>query len=114
MPKRTKARDRGWRDWYQLQRWRKQAKHQLRQQPWCLFCEQQGIATPATIADHVEPHHGNYSAFWFGKLQSLCARCHSSTKAFAERRGYSHESDANGYPLDAHHPANRLPHTHKA
>jgi 5-methylcytosine-specific restriction protein A len=106
MPKLTKTKDRGWRDWYQLERWRKQSRYQLQLEPWCRFCAERGIAMPATIADHVEPHHGNPSAFWFGKLQSLCARCHSGAKAFAERHGYSQEIGSDGYPIDPNHPAN--------
>jgi hypothetical protein len=45
-----------------------------------------GIATPATIADHVESHRGDWSAFLTGKLQSLCARCHDSLKKLHDRR----------------------------
>jgi hypothetical protein len=77
---RTKAIDRGWRDWYQLQRWRNRAKYQLQQEPFCVMCAQQDRAVMATIADHIEPHRGDWNEFRLGKLQSLCARCHSSSK----------------------------------
>jgi 5-methylcytosine-specific restriction enzyme A len=106
MGKRTKSRDRGWRDWYQKERLRKNAKYQLAKQPWCRLCADRGVATAARIADHVTAHRGDEMAFWFGRLQSLCAHCHSSTKAFAERRGYRSEIDANGYPVDPAHPCN--------
>jgi hypothetical protein len=45
-----------------------------------------GVATPATIADHVESHRGDWSAFLSGKLQSLCAPCHDSLKKLHDRR----------------------------
>jgi hypothetical protein len=96
------------RDWYQLQRWRNRAKLQLKLQPLCEFCQQRGIVTPATIADHIEPHRGDWNAFWLNSLQSLCAQCHSSTKRRQELRGYDASAIGDdGWPLDEKHPANR-------
>jgi 5-methylcytosine-specific restriction endonuclease McrA len=77
---RTKSIDRGVRDWYQLQRWRNRAKHQLQLEPFCAFCMLDNRAVMATIADHVTPHNGDANAFWLGELQSLCAHCHNSSK----------------------------------
>jgi hypothetical protein len=33
---------------------------------------ERAIVTPATICDHVEPHHGDVNKFWLGPFQSLC------------------------------------------
>ena len=60
-----------------------------------------------TVADHLERHAGDYQAFWFGPLQSLCASCHSSRKQQAERVGYHYGCDVRGHPLDPNHPWNR-------
>jgi hypothetical protein len=48
------------------------------------MCEKAGRLTPAIVADHVERHNGRHDAFWYGKLQSLCASCHSSDKQWEE------------------------------
>src|SRR5262245_2256881 len=36
-----------------------------------------GRVTPASVADHVTPHRGDYTAFRLGALRSLCAACHN-------------------------------------
>jgi 5-methylcytosine-specific restriction endonuclease McrA len=94
--------------WYGWQRWRKRARHQLREHPLCAMCLQQGIVVPATVADHVVPHKQNQRAFWFGTLQSLCAAHHNITKQLIELHGYSTDVDADGWPIDRRHPANRI------
>jgi 5-methylcytosine-specific restriction endonuclease McrA len=99
-----KIRDRGWRDWYQLERWRKLRRHQLRVEPLCAMCLVKGIATPATIADHVEHHGGDWNRFILGRLQSLCEHCHNSSKRFIEQKGYLPDVGADGWPLDPRHP----------
>jgi hypothetical protein len=71
---------------------------QLKQRPLCKFCLERGLVTPATIADHVEPHKGNWSAFVTGKLQSLCEPCHKSAKRQVELRGYRFDIGVDGYP----------------
>jgi 5-methylcytosine-specific restriction enzyme A len=68
------------------------------------MCLKEGRTTPATCVDHVEPHKGDYNKFVLGKLQSLCATCHSSTKAIVEKRGYDTAIGADGMPLDPRHP----------
>jgi len=90
--------------WYCRSNWLKRQRHQLRVQPLCEFCLQEGRLTPASVADHVEPHGGDYTKFRLGKLQSLCASCHSSTKAIVEKRGYDPAIGADGMPLDPRHP----------
>jgi hypothetical protein len=89
--------DQDWRSWYQLERWRRIRRAQLRREPLCAFCLIKGIATPATIADHVEPHRGDWMAFLTGKLQSLCAPCHDSSKKLHENR---QELDDDGWPIE--------------
>ena len=71
------------------------------------MCSAAGKITPATVADHVVPHRGDYNKFVLGKLQSLCAYHHNSTKKVEEARGYSTEVSATtGWPVDPSHPAN--------
>ena len=93
-----------WRTWYSLQRWRRRAHHQLRLEPLCALCAEQGRVTPATIADHFPPHKGDWNKFRLGPLRSLCASCHSRSLG---DRGYSDAIDANGFPVDEKHPFNR-------
>jgi 5-methylcytosine-specific restriction endonuclease McrA len=104
MPKLKKNHDRGSRDWYQKQRWRNRAKHQLRVEPLCRLCLQRGIVTAATVCDHVQPHRGGVNKFWLGELQSLCKPCHDRDKKFLERRGYLPDVGPDGWPLDPRHP----------
>ena len=98
---------RGYRDWYQLEAWRRRAKLQLLLDPLCAYCLQRGLVVPAEIADHVERHGGDYTKFLIGKLQSLCRSCHSSIKAYEERRGFRLGVSEHGWPLDPRHPVNR-------
>jgi 5-methylcytosine-specific restriction enzyme A len=67
----------------------------------------EGRVVAAEVADHVEPHHNDINKFMLGKLQSLCASCHSSTKAVIERRGYDPAIGVDGMPLDRRHPVYR-------
>jgi 5-methylcytosine-specific restriction protein A len=91
---------------YNSQRWRRVARYQLMVEPLCAFCLTRGLAVPASIVDHVEPHHGDLSKFWMGKLQSLCATCHNRDKSPEERRGYRLDVGTDGWPTDPRHPAN--------
>ena len=95
---------RGWRDWYQLERWRKRARYQLRMEPFCRLCLARGIPVAATVCDHIEPHHGDWNMFWLGATQSLCASCHSSAKKQTETLGYAPGVGPDGWPLDPRHP----------
>jgi 5-methylcytosine-specific restriction enzyme A len=90
--------------WYGLGRWKKLRRAQLSHQPLCESCMKRNIFTPATVADHVEPHRGDETAFWDGKLQSLCARCHNGIKQQKETIGYSREIGLDGFPTDPQHP----------
>jgi len=61
----------------------------------------------ATVADHVEPHHGDWNLFLTGELSSLCRQCHEDTKGFVERHGYYPDIGLDGWPVDPRHPSNR-------
>jgi 5-methylcytosine-specific restriction enzyme A len=80
--------------------------HQLRTEPLCAACLEQDRVTPATIADHVVAHGGDWNSFRLGKLQSLCQACHQGKWA-EDRRGYSCDIGADGSPLDPAHPWHR-------
>jgi 5-methylcytosine-specific restriction protein A len=64
---------------YNSARWQYLRKKILFVNPLCVECEKQGIATPATIADHIRPHKGNINLFFDPlNLQGLCKRCHDT------------------------------------
>jgi hypothetical protein len=52
----------------------------LAQHPRCLGCAAVGLATPATVADHVVPHRGDASRFHGGELQPACSWHHDVIK----------------------------------
>ena len=86
-------------------RWQQSSKLFLKQHPLCRFCDEQGIATPATIVDHRVPHKGDLKLFWDQtNWQPLCKTHHDSTKQAQERRGYAQGCDADGWPTDLNHP----------
>lgn len=98
-----------WRHLYGQARWRGphgRRAQQLAKQPLCEMCLKAQKHTAATVADHKQPHKGDLTLFWHGPLQSLCAPHHDSTKQGEDRRGYSGEVDADGWPSDPAHPAN--------
>jgi 5-methylcytosine-specific restriction endonuclease McrA len=92
---------------YDKKRWKRRAKLQLTLEPLCARCLRHGVVMPATIADHIEPHRGDQTKFWEGKLQSLCASCHSGDKAQVERLGFSCAIGPDGWPVDGKHPVYR-------
>jgi 5-methylcytosine-specific restriction protein A len=93
---------------YKLAGWKRRRLDQLTRDPLCSYCLAAGITTAATIADHVIPHRGDLDLFWYGSLQSLCKLHHDSTKAREENGGWDSMTDADGYPVDPKHPANRV------
>src|SRR5262249_9795861 len=96
-----------WDNWYSTARLARIRRHQLRECPLCAFCLERGLATAAEICDHVEPHYGDINKFWLGPFQSLCKRCHDSTKRFVETRGFRADVAIDGWPLDPNHPVYR-------
>jgi 5-methylcytosine-specific restriction endonuclease McrA len=96
-----------WDAFYKTARWRRLRRWQLKIEPLCKFCLERGRVTVANVVDHVEPHHGDWTAFVTGKLQSLCESCHNSAKRQIELRGYCHDIGLDGFPIDLKHPFNR-------
>lgn len=72
---------------YNTARWQKLRATFLASNPLCVFCQREGRVTPATIADHVEPHRGDLHKFWHGSIQGLCKLHHDSDKQRIERGG---------------------------
>jgi 5-methylcytosine-specific restriction protein A len=61
------------------------------------------------ICDHIKKHDGNSDLFFdAANLQTLCKRCHDSSKQSEERRGYSDRIGEDGWPVDPDHPINLL------
>ena len=58
-------------------RWRRESKKFLQLHPLCEECLRHGIATPATVVDHIVPHRGDQKLFWDkSNWQALCKKCH--------------------------------------
>ena len=93
--------------WYTSKHWLLRRRYQLMAEPFCCMCREEGRATFATVADHIEPHRNNYRAFFFGPLQSLCKTHHDSAKRRNEHRGFDSRVDLGGYPIDPNHPVNK-------
>lgn len=90
--------------WYGLAVWRTMREHQLSKEPLCAICFEQGCVTPATVADHVEPHLGDWNKFRLGPLRSLCKEHHDGLQPAFKHRGYRLDIGPDGYPLDPAHP----------
>lgn len=92
---------------YDTHRWRKERAQFLQAHPLCVYCQEQGRATPAMVVDHIIPHRGDPALFWDRRnWQALCFTCHAKAKKVEEHRGYAIGSDVNGMPLDRNHPWN--------
>ncbi|MGN8819199.1 HNH endonuclease signature motif containing protein [Oribacterium sp. HCP28S3_H8] len=58
-------------------RWRRESKKFLQLHPFYEECLRHGIATPATVVDHIVPHRGDPKLFWDrSNWQALCKRCY--------------------------------------
>ena len=58
-------------------RWRRESKKFLELHPLCQECLKEGIATPATVVDHIVPHRGDPKLFWDrSNWEALCKRHH--------------------------------------
>ncbi len=76
-----------WDPWYKTGRWQRIRKAQLDREPLCRMCRDEGIAAPANVCDHIEPHRGDPAKFWHGPFQSLCKRHHDRDKQRIEKGG---------------------------
>ncbi|WP_460501466.1 HNH endonuclease, partial [Hymenobacter agri] len=66
---------------YDSPRWRALRLAQLRKEPCCRTCGEQGRVTPATVVDHMVPYREGADFFDATNLQSLCKRCHARKSA---------------------------------
>ena len=95
-------------DFYSNRRWVRARAFHLAEEPLCRMCAAEGTVTSATVVDHIVPRAvAPDRAFDGANLQSLCKRHHDARKQQQESRGYHSEVDADGYPVDPAHPANR-------
>jgi 5-methylcytosine-specific restriction enzyme A len=86
-------------DWlYHTKRWKLRRLQQLRQQPLCSACQQDGVVKAATVAHHVEDHRGDYKLFFTSPLQSLCKKCHDNIREGSHVPSYQRGCDVNGKP----------------
>jgi len=86
--------------WYCTTGWLRRRAHQLMIEPLCRLCFEQGKIVPATVADHVTPHKGDFTAFRLGALRSLCKACHDGLDADNAPR---HPVREDGSPTDPKH-----------
>lgn len=98
---------RPWRRLYNTQEWHRLRTAQLRDEPLCKYCLEQGRTEAATVVDHVIPHRGDRDLFFNGKLASLCKKCHDGAKQRLEKSGYLVGHDVLGTPLDKNHHWNK-------
>lgn len=70
---------------YNSTAWRKLRNRFIRNNPVCVHCEQQGVVTPASVADHITPITQGGEPLCESNLQPLCATCHNK-KSAAESR----------------------------
>lgn len=89
-----------WSHLYNNTAWRKRRLAQLKREPLCHYCQRMGKIVAATVADHIEPHHGD-PALFAGPLASLCATCHNSVKKREEGGKTVLAFDVNGQPIDS-------------
>lgn len=82
---RERRQARPWRRWYNLAAWKRRRAEQLAREPLCKMCLAEGRTTVATVADHREPHRGDWDRFIGGALDSLCKPHHDGKKQREER-----------------------------
>lgn len=89
-----------WRSLYKTAAWLKGRAWFLRNNPLCAFCQDEGIATPATVVDHIQAHKGDRGLFHDTKnWQALCAPCHDKIKQAMERNSHKPRIDITGWPI---------------
>jgi len=74
-------------------RWRKVRLQYLRENPLCVECLKEGKVTPATVVDHIKPHHGDKELFWDrNNWQALC-EYHHNVKTAKEDGGFGNKTN---------------------
>ena len=98
-----------WHYLYSKKAWKQLRLDHLAKEPLCVYCQQEGRLTPATVVDHIKAHNGDLGLFYSrGNLQSLCKLHHDSSKQKAESNKVNDIGcDENGFPLDPEHHFNR-------
>lgn len=67
-------------------RWAKARVTHLDREPLCRGCQAMGLIVPASVVDHVDPHHGDPDKFWDTTMwQSACSWHHDSVKQRLEQ-----------------------------
>ncbi|WP_080420665.1 HNH endonuclease [Burkholderia ubonensis] len=84
--------------------WQRLRASVLADEPLCRKCSKQGRIVPATDVDHHDGNPGNNDR---ENLVPLCHSCHSRKTAADHGKRVRYGCDANGMPLDPHHPWNR-------
>lgn len=85
--------------------WRKLRAWHLSRHPLCVYCQQLGRVTPATVVDHIKPITGKNDPTRLDPtaLQSLCAPCHDGAKQQLDLTGRLRGAGIDGVPLDPGH-----------
>lgn len=95
---------------YKSKQWRGKGgvrERVLARDPLCVRCLRRGQVVPSEVANHVRPHRGDPGLFFNdANCEGLCKPCHDGPTQSAERRGYSKEVGADGWPVDPAHPSN--------
>lgn len=82
-------------------KWQKYRDRYLKENPLCVFCQNEGKVTAATVVDHIIPHKKDWKLFWrTSNHQPLCSFHHQSTKQRMEKGKDMPIIDINGWPVD--------------
>lgn len=102
MPKARSDAGKSWQHLYNTSRWRSLRLAQLRREPLCAMCFDDGRIEPAAVADHIAAHKGDEAKFFDPEnLQSLCLVHHNSVKQSEERTGKRiRRRGADGWPVE--------------
>jgi 5-methylcytosine-specific restriction endonuclease McrA len=86
---------------YNTVKWRNARLIHLKKNPICVYCEQEGRITQATVVDHIIPHKNNLKLFWDrDNWQSLCHKCHASIKQRIENNKDVPVTGLNGWSIE--------------
>jgi 5-methylcytosine-specific restriction protein A len=91
-----------YRAWYKAKAWRVLRLQQLRTEPLCRMCRDEGRVTAANVVDHMVPHRGDHVLFHDpANLQSLCKPCHDRHAQSRDRTGKLRPViGLDGWPVD--------------